>query len=258
MALFSRSGSPEPTTPEPTGTARTPSAPATAAPVAQGPVGQARTTPVGVPVNDRLDDDRRDLGHDKHGEAVVPVVDPARAKFGGVNLGACLFGWVVAVGVSVLLTGVLGAIVAAVGANADVTQSDAERQAGTVGIVTAVALLVVLMVGYYCGGYVAGRMSRFDGARQGIAVWVIGLLLTLVAIGVGALFGNQYNAFDRVDLPRIYVSDNQITGGAVIASLAVLFGTALAAWLGGVVGRRYHSRVDRAAAIGWQDAAANR
>ena len=79
MALFSRSGSPEPTTPEPTGTARTPSAPATAAPVAQGPVGQARTTPVGVPVNDRLDDDRRDLGHDKHGEAVVPVVDPARA-----------------------------------------------------------------------------------------------------------------------------------------------------------------------------------
>jgi hypothetical protein len=28
-------------------------------------------------------------------------------------------------------------------------------------------------------------MSRFDGAKQGIAVWLIGLLVTIIAIAVG-------------------------------------------------------------------------
>ena len=63
-------------------------------------------------------------------------------------------------------------------------------------------LLVVLSLAYYAGGYVAGRMSRFDGGKQGLAVWIIGLLVTLLAIGIGAVVGNEYNIFDRVNLPR--------------------------------------------------------
>ena len=183
------------------------------------------------------------------------VTDPAREKFGGVNLGACIFGWVVAVGVSVLLTGVVGAVVTAVGSEAGISQSEAERASGTIGLATAIALLVVLTLGYYSGGYVAGRMSRFDGGRQGLAVWVLGFVLTLVAIGLGALFGSQYDVFDRVDLPRVYLSDDEIGWGAVVTALAVLAATLVAAWFGGVIGRRYHSRVDKVTARGWEDAA---
>ena len=51
---------------------------------------------------------------------------------------------------------------------ADVTQNDAERAANTVSLVAAIVLVAVLALAYYTGGYVAGRMSRFDGARQGL------------------------------------------------------------------------------------------
>jgi amino acid transporter len=171
----------------------------------------------------------------------------ARDRFGGMNWGAAFFGWLVAIALAVLLVSVAGAVLAAVGANTDVTQSEAERQAGTIGVAAAVVLLVVLLIGYYAGGYVAGRMSRFDGGRQGMAVWLIGLVVTILAIGLGAVFGSQYNILDRVSLPRVPVQSDQLGWGAAITAVAVLVLTLLAAALGGKAGHRYHSAVDRAA-----------
>ena len=179
-----------------------------------------------------------------------PTVTPegqavAREKFGGVNWGASFFGWLVAVALAVLLTSIAGAVAAGVGATTEITQSDAERAAGTIGVVAAVVLLLVLLVGYYTGGYVAGRMSRFDGGRQGLAVWVIGLIVTLIAVAVGWVFGDQYNVLDRVDLPRIPIPTDQVSSGGIITGLVVIVVTALAAMAGGTVGRRYHAKVDR-------------
>ena len=179
-----------------------------------------------------------------------PMVTPegqeaAREKFGGVNGGACFFGWLVAVALTVLLTGIVGAIVAGAGSSAQVSQSDAQRSAGTIGVVAAIVLLVVLLVGYYTGGYVAGRMSRFDGAKQGVGVWLIGLVVTIIAIALGAIFGSQYNVLDRVQVPRLPISTDQLGWGGLITALAVLVGTLLVAVLGGTVGHRYHHRVDR-------------
>lgn len=170
----------------------------------------------------------------------------ARAKFGGTNIGASFFGWIVAIGVAVILTSIIGAAGAAIGFNGDLAQSDAQRQAGTIGVVAAVVLLLVLMVAYYAGGYVAGRMSRFDGGRQGFVVWLIGLVITIIAIGLGAFFGAQYNLMDRVSLPRIPVTLDQLGWGAVITGVVVILLTLLAAVFGGKVGHRYHDRVDRA------------
>lgn len=182
------------------------------------------------------DADRHDTAHEQ-----------ARDKFGGVNLGASFFGWIVAVGIAILLTGILGAVGAGLGFSGNVSQSEAERQAGTIGVAAAIVLLVVLALGYYCGGYVAGRMSRFDGGRQGFAVWIIGLVVTLVAIGLGALFGSQYNVLDRVSLPRIPIAFDQLGWGAIITGVGVIVLTLLAAIVGGKVGHRYHDRVDRLA-----------
>ena len=43
--------------------------------------------------------------------------------------------------------------------------------ATTVGITGAVVLIVIEFVAYYCGGYVAGRMARSNGLKQGFTVW---------------------------------------------------------------------------------------
>jgi hypothetical protein len=174
--------------------------------------------------------------------------EAARDRFGGANVGAAFFGWLVAVGMTALLTGIIAVVATAIGYSNNITQTDAERAAGTVTLVTAIVLLAILLIAYYSGGYVAGRMSRFDGARQGLMVWLIGLLVTLLAVALGWFAGDQYNLLDRVDVPRIPIPSDDITLGGIITAVAVLVGTLLAAMFGGTVGRRYHSRVDRAAA----------
>ena len=173
--------------------------------------------------------------------------DSARDRFGGINWGAAFFGWLVAIALTILLTGIVGAVLTAIGSEINLTVSDARAQADTIGIAAGIVLLVVLAIAYYFGGYVAGRMSRFDGAKQGLAVWIIGLLVTLIAVGIGLVFGEQYNVLDRVNLPRVPLTSQEMSGGGIITALAVLAASLLAAMLGGKLGQRYHNKVDRAA-----------
>lgn len=171
-----------------------------------------------------------------------------RERYGGFTFAAAFYGWLVAVALTVLLAGIAGAIATATGASLDITPTEAERDAGTIGLATAITLLVVLLIAYFAGGYVAGRMSRFDGGRQGLGVWLLGLVVTIVVAVLGAVFGAQYDIFQRVDLPSIPVSTNTLTVGGIVTLIAVVLGTLLAAMLGGKAGQRYHSKIDRAAA----------
>lgn len=178
--------------------------------------------------------------------AVGGGIAAAAERYGGLNWGASCFGWLVAVGIASLLVALIGAAGAAIGLT-DTSESDITSSADTIGIVGGALLLVVLLVAYYAGGYVAGRMSRFDGARQGIGTWVIGLVVTLLLGGAGAIFGSKYNVLEQLKLPHIPIDEGSLTTSGIIALVAVVLGTLLAAVLGGRVGRRYHDKVDRAA-----------
>lgn len=168
-----------------------------------------------------------------------------REEYGGFNWGAAIFGWLVAIALTVLLASIAGAIAAAVGEELNFTQSDAQREAGEVGIATGIGLLVVLMIAYFAGGYVAGRMSRYDGGRQGLGVWLIGLVVSAIAVVVGVIFDQQYNIFSRVDLPTIPIPTDTLSTAGLIALGAVVVGTLLAAFVGGKMGQRYHTKIDR-------------
>jgi hypothetical protein len=176
-----------------------------------------------------------------------PSRDAAREEFGGVNWGAAFFGWLVAIGMSAILIALLSALGAAVGAGQNVTAGQAQSQAGGAGLVGAILLLLVLMVAYYCGGYVAGRMSRFDGGRQGAMVWVFGLIVTIILAVAGALLGARFNVLQQVSLPGLPLNKDTLATGGLITLLAVILGTLLAAFTGGKAGRRYHTKVDRLA-----------
>jgi hypothetical protein len=168
-----------------------------------------------------------------------------REEFGGINWGAAFFGWLVAVGLGALLVGIVAAAGAAVGLT-EVSGTEAERNAETISVGGAIVLLVVLLAAYYCGGYVAGRMSRFDGARQGFGAWLFGILVTLVLTVAAALLGAEYNVLERLNLPALPVGDSSFATGGAIALVAVVLGTLLAAVVGGKAGERYHKKVDRA------------
>ena len=171
-----------------------------------------------------------------------------REEFGGFNWGAAFFGWLVAVGITALLTALLSAAGAAIGLT-QLSGSEARSSADTLSIVGGILVILVLAIGYYAGGYVAGRMSRFDGGRQGLGVWVIGLVVTLILAAVGAIAGSEYNLLGQLNLPRIPIDEGSLATGAAIALLIVLVATLVAAMAGGKVGQRYHRKVDRVGGV---------
>lgn len=171
-------------------------------------------------------------------------VERQHDEFGGFNWGSAFFGWLVAVGITALLTALLSAAGAAIGLT-ELSGSEARSSADTLSIVGGALLILVLAIGYYAGGYVAGRMSRFDGGRQGLGVWLIGLIITLILAAVGAIAGSEYNLLGQLNLPRIPIDEGSLATGAAIALAVMLLATALAAMAGGKVGERYHHKVDR-------------
>ena len=180
----------------------------------------------------------------RESDTVREVRARQREEFGGINWGSAFFGWLVTVGLAAILLGLLSAAGAAFGLS-EVSDAEAEDNAETIGIVGGVLLILVLTAGYYCGGYVSGRMSRFDGGRQGLAVWGIGLAVTVVLAVFSALFGAEYNVLERLSLPRIPIEEGSLTAGAAIALVATVAATLFAAMVGGKAGERFHKKVDR-------------
>jgi hypothetical protein len=131
-----------------------------------------------------------------------PDVAHQRDEFGGLNWGAAFFGWLVAVGIAAILTAFLSAAGAAIGLT-NISSDEARKNAATIGLGGGIALLIVVLTAYYAGGYVAGRMSRFDGGRQGFGAWLIGAVITVLFGAAGAIFGAKYNVFGALNLPRI-------------------------------------------------------
>ena len=179
--------------------------------------------------------------------AARDAVDAQHERFGGIKWGAAFFGWLSANGLAVLLIALVSATGVAIGLTQGVPSADeATSNAGGIGIGGGIALLVVLFLAYLAGGYVAGRMSRFDGARQGVAVWLIGLLVVVVLAVVGAVAGAKYNVLSQLNLPRIPVDEGTATTAGIVALVAVLVVTLIGAVLGGKLGERFHRKVDRA------------
>jgi MFS family permease len=131
-----------------------------------------------------------------------------------------------------------------------VSDAEAKANAETIGLVGGILLVAVLAIAYFFGGYVSGRMSRFDGGRQGLGTWAIGLVVTIVLAVAGWVFGSEYNVLEQLNLPRIPIDEGTLTTGAVIALVAVVVLTLLAAMGGGKAGERYHRKIDR---LGYRD-----
>ena len=167
------------------------------------------------------------------------AVAAQRSAFGGIKWGAAFFGWLSATGLAVLLVALVSAADVALG----LTEGSS---AGEVGLGGAVALLVVLFLSYLAGGYVAGRMARFTGVGQGVAVWLVGLVVVLLLSGAAAALGTEYNVLARLQLPRIPVGEGTATTAGLVTLAAAAAASLLGALLGGGLGTRYHRKVDRA------------
>jgi hypothetical protein len=192
---------------------------------------------------------------------VTDEVVPARTtdvalqehRFGGFKVGSAFFGWLSAMGIAAILVGLIAAAGAALAYSDTNPRQTGLDNARPITIGAGIALVAVLCIAYFAGGYVAGRMARFSGAANGFGVWLIGLVVAAALAAAGAAFGSQYNVLGRLDLPRIPIDEGSLTTGGAITLAAVAVGTLIAAVLGGKAGEAYHRRIDRAGAVGWHN-----
>jgi hypothetical protein len=207
-------------------------------------------------------DTPRDTPRDDRDTAAVPagestslrhdVVAREKERFGGIKFGSAFFGWLAATGTAVILTALVAATGAAIGLGANggdagEAAADAQQSADTIGWAGAIAVLVVILIAYYCGGYVAGRMARFDGAKQGFAVWLWAILIAIVVAVLTAVAGSQFNVLGNLNgFPRIPVDEGDLGIASIITAILVAVVALVGAILGGLAGMRFHRRVDRA------------
>lgn len=176
------------------------------------------------------------------------VIAREKEEFGGMKFGSAFFGWLSAMGMTVLLTALVAGAGAALGLGAQVDPEEAvQENAETIGIAGAIAVAVILLISYYCGGYVAGRMARFSGAKQGVAVWLWAVIVAIVVAIITAIAGAQWNILANVNtFPRLPFNEGELTTAGILTAVAALVISLLGAILGGLAGMRYHRRVDRA------------
>lgn len=178
------------------------------------------------------------------------VAEREEERFGGVKVGSAFFGWLAAMGMAVLLTALIAATGAAIGlgmtGDLDDATGAAAENAETVGAIGAIALIVIMLVAYFCGGYVAGRMARFNGAKQGVAVWVWAVVIAIIVAIIAAIGGSNFNILANVNgFPRIPIDEGDLTSASVITAVLVAIASLVGAILGGMAGMRFHRRVDR-------------
>jgi hypothetical protein len=174
------------------------------------------------------------------------VVARQKAAFGGMKFGSDFFGWLTASGTAVLLVALVAGFGAAVGLSTGNGLPRVE-DATTVGIGGGIALLVVIFIAYLAGGYVAGRMARFNGLKQGLGVWLWAVIIAIVVAVISVIAGARFDVLARVNgFPRIPLNEGDVTTAGIVLAVALAIVSLVGALLGGLAGMRYHRRIDRA------------
>jgi hypothetical protein len=174
------------------------------------------------------------------------VVKRERRALGGIKVGSAFFGWLTATGMALLLT----AVATAGGAAVALARGDDDTTIDTIGPAEAAALLVIVFIAYYCGGYVAGRMARFNGMKQGFAVWIWAMVIAIAVAIFAAVAGDKWDVLTNLDnFPRIPADEGDLTTVGAIAAVATAVVTLFGSLVGGLAGMRFHRKVDRA---GWE------
>lgn len=171
-----------------------------------------------------------------------PAVHPiaaARDRFGGVDFPASLVGMLTALAMVVLLGGLVGAAVGAIGYQTGLSGDNVED----ISTASLIGGLVVLFASYLVGGWAAGRIARYDGARNGFMTGIWTLILAAILAGLGVWLGDEYDVLANVDLPQ-WFNEDAVTTAAILSGAVGAVTMLLGGLLGGLWGTRYHRLAD--------------
>ena len=168
------------------------------------------------------------------------------AGVGKLSFISVLAGVLVAYGAFAVLAALIGAAATAIGLTNDLSRNDWAR----LGTGSAIAAAVVLLLAYLFGGYVAGRMARRAGLLNGLAVFLLAIVLIAA---VSAIIASQADAETiRSNLRSLGIPTSGSEWGDIgtLAGIASLVAMLVGALMGGVLGERWHSKLTRRAISG--------
>ena len=167
-----------------------------------------------------------------------------REVYGGVDWLASFIGCVLAVVSGAVLLPLVALVLGPLGFALDL-----ERGLNAVVILGLVVVGIVLFACCLFGGYVAGRLARFDGGRNGAAMVLWGILLCVLLVFFGSLLPGALldllrDFMEGSVLPTIgSLIQNGLAGAGIF--VGVLLVALLGGFLGGRLGNRYHTRIDQ-------------
>jgi hypothetical protein len=181
-------------------------------------------------------------------EAAEEREDRLRDMYGGVDWLASFLGFVFALVAGALFSAVAGLVLAPLGLSLGFEQGEL----GAAAITGLVLVAILVFLTYFFGGYVAGRLARFDGGRNGAML----LLWTGVAVLVLALISALLIGFlpEEIASGIEFIQDGVLStvgglSGLGVIGIVILVGAILVAllggFLGGRLGSRYHAEIDR-------------
>ena len=163
---------------------------------------------------------------------------------GGISSGAIVTGVVVAFGSGFILSALMAGILTALGVNdTHLTRGDLVHG----GIAAGVGLVVVQLLAYLWGGYTAGRMARGAGVINGLLVPVTAIIIGIIVGLVVYAFGSQVS-LQNINLPFNVASlthRGNLQQWGLLLGLAALVAMFVGAILGGALGSRWHTKLER-------------
>ena len=182
-------------------------------------------------------------------EAAEEREDRLRDMYGGVDWLASFLGFVFAIVAGAVFSLIAGLVLAPLGFSVNFG-------GGEIGaaIITGLVLLGILVfLTYFFGGYVAGRLARFDGGRNGamlllwsgVTVLVLALVNALLAGLLPSEISDDINNIIQNELLSTIGNLSQLGVVGVVVFVGALLLALLGGFLGGRLGSRYHAEIDR-------------
>jgi hypothetical protein len=168
------------------------------------------------------------------------------AGVGKLSFISVLAGTLVAYGAFAVLAALVGAAATAIGLTNDLSSNDWAR----LGTGSAIAGAIVLFVAYLFGGYVAGRMARRAGLLNGLAVFVLAIVLITAVGAIVASLADVDTIGTNLRSLGIPTSGSEWSDIGTLAGIASLAAMLIGALVGGVLGERWHSKLTRRAVSG--------
>jgi hypothetical protein len=181
-------------------------------------------------------------------EAAEEREDRLRDMYGGVDWLASFLGFVFVLVAGAIFSLIAGLVLAPLGFSLSLAD-----EIGAAIITGLVLVGILVFLTYFFGGYVAGRLARFDGGRNGamlllwsgVTILVLALVNAILSSFLPSAISEDINNFIQNDLLSTIRSLSQLGVVGIVVFVGALLLALLGGFLGGRLGSRYHAEIDR-------------